>query len=70
MEEVLLYSTHCPKCKVLAQKLDQKGIAYKLKATPDDLEEIIEKGYKSVPVLVVGDNYMDFMKAVEWINLQ
>lgn len=70
MDEVLLYSTHCPKCKVLAQKLDQKGIVYTLKATTDDLEEIIEKGYKSVPVLVVGDNYMDFMKAVEWINLQ
>lgn len=70
MEEVLLYSTHCPKCKVLAQKLDQKGITYKLKATTDDLEEIIEKGYKSVPILVVGDNYMDFMKAIEWINLQ
>lgn len=70
MEEVLLYSTHCPKCKVLAQKLDQKGITYKLKATADDLEEIIEKGYKSVPILVVGDNYMDFMKAIEWINVQ
>ena len=70
MEEVLLYSTHCPKCKVLAQQLEQKGITYKLKATTDDLEEIIEKGYKSVPILVVGDNYMDFMKAIEWINLQ
>lgn len=70
MEEVLLYSTHCPKCKVLAQKLDQKGIAYKLKDSTDDLEEIIEMGCKSVPILVVGDNYMDFMKAVEWINLK
>ena len=55
---------------MLAQKLDQKGITYKLKATTDDLEEIIEKGYKSVPILVVGDNYMDFMKAIEWINVQ
>ena len=55
---------------MLAQKLDQKGIAYKLKATTDDLEEIIEMGYKSVPILVVGDDYMDFSKAVEWINLK
>lgn len=28
MENVILYTTHCPRCLVLANKLQEKGIHY------------------------------------------
>lgn len=28
MEKVILYTTHCPRCKVLADKLNEKHVTY------------------------------------------
>ena len=28
MENVILYTTHCPRCLILANKLQEKGIHY------------------------------------------
>lgn len=62
---VILYSTHCPKCNVLEKKLKQKNISYK---EVNDIEEMKEKGYLSVPVLEVDGTTMDFKAASDWIN--
>ena len=63
--EVTLYSTGCPKCKVLSAKLDGKNINYNVVS---DINVIISKGIKAVPVLEVDNNLMDFKKAVDWVN--
>ena len=63
--EIVLYSTHCPKCKVLETKLKQKGIQY---TEIDDVSGLIEKGFKSAPVLKVGDKYLEFSDANKYIN--
>lgn len=63
--QVTLYSTGCPKCKVLVTKLDSKNINYNVIS---DINVIISKGINSVPVLEVDNNLMDFKTAVDWVN--
>ena len=55
----------CPKCKILLAKLDEKGLEYE---TSDDMQELIDLGFKTVPVLEVDGEYMDFGKAMKWIQ--
>ena len=63
--QVTLYSTGCPKCKVLVAKLNKKNINYN---TISDINVIISKGISTVPVLEVDNNLMDFKTAVDWVN--
>lgn len=65
MNKVVLYSTGCPKCKILEQKLNMKNIPYE---KTDDVSELIELGFMSAPVLKVDDKYLEFKAANEWIN--
>lgn len=62
---VILYSTGCPRCNVLKQKLDGKGIRY---VTVNDVDIMTEKGIATVPVLEVDGQMMPFKEAVDWIN--
>ena len=64
---VVLYSTHCPKCKVLEAKLNQKGINYE---ENNDVELMQQKGFTTVPKLEVDGVVYDFKEAVEWIGAQ
>lgn len=65
--DIIFYSTHCPKCKVIETKLNKKGIKYE---EIDDLDVMLAKGYKSAPMLVVDGKDMDFVKANRWLNEQ
>lgn len=60
-----LFSTNCPKCRVLEHKLNQNHIAYEKSS---DIQEVIDKGFMSAPVLKVDDIYLDFTSAVKWVN--
>lgn len=64
---VVLYSTHCPKCKVLETKMKQKKVEY---VEVDDVDAMLAKGIKSAPYLEVNDTMMDFNEAVKWVNEQ
>ena len=66
-ETVILWTTHCPRCKVLEIKLKQKGIVYEECA---DVEIMQAKGFKEAPKLEVDGVIMDFKTAVEWIGEQ
>lgn len=63
--QVTLYSTGCPKCKVLTTKLDSKNIQYSIIS---DIDIMVSKGINTVPVLDVDGNMLDFKAAVEWVN--
>ena len=65
--EVILYSTGCPKCRVLKTKLDKKNINY---IENNDVEEMIELGFDLLPVLKVDNDIMNFTEANDWINKQ
>lgn len=66
---VTLYTIHCPKCKVLAMKLDKLAIPYEV---VDEEEKVVEKGLSSgnpsAPLLEVDGTVMDFSNAIKWCN--
>lgn len=62
---IVLYTTFCPKCKVLEKKLQQKDIVYEVVT---DIDVMTEKGFMSVPVLEVDGTIMDFKAASDWVN--
>ena len=64
---VTMYSTHCPKCQVLEKKLQQKNIEYNVVT---DTLEMGRMGIRSLPVLSVNSELLDFKKAIEWVNKQ
>lgn len=64
---IVLHTTHCPKCKVLEMKLRQKGINYE---ENNDVQIMMQKGFKSAPVLEVDDMSYNFKEAVDWIKEQ
>jgi glutaredoxin len=65
MEEIILYSTGSPKCKVLEAKLKQKNIQY---TEINDMDVMVSKGFLTVPVLQVDGNIIDFTAANKWVN--
>lgn len=67
MDDVTLYTTHCPKCEILRQKLFQKNIKYDI---VEDIDLIQSLGFSSVPILKVNEDFLVFPRAVKWINEQ
>lgn len=64
---VVLYSTGCPQCCVLKEKLDAKGIEYTENTSRD---EMLALGLTSVPTLCVDGEMMGLSRANEWIKNQ
>ena len=64
---VIFYSTHCPKCKVLEMKLKQKNINY---TENDNVEEMLSLGIQSAPALSVDNKIYLFTDAIKWVNSQ
>lgn len=65
--DIMLYSTHCPQCEILEEKLQVKNIQY---TEINDVALMLNKGIKNVPVLEVNGEMMDFLKACEWVKKQ
>ncbi len=62
---IKLYTTHCPKCKILEKKLKDKNINYE---EINDTEIMLNKGFMTVPMLEVDGIIMDFTRANKWIR--
>ena len=60
-----LYSTGCPKCKVLKSKLDSKGIEYNVIS---DIDIMTSKGIDTVPVLEVNGEMLNFKTSMNWVE--
>lgn len=65
MSDVTLYTTGCPKCKVLETKMKQKNINFK---TVDDISVMESKGFEEAPMLEVDGEVMNFPTANKWVN--
>ena len=69
MNNITLYTIGCPKCKILARKLDEIKLNYN---TVSDIDKIIEVGKScnimSAPILQVNDKYYDFSGAMKIIK--
>ncbi len=65
MKEITLYSTGCPKCQVLKEKLSAKNVKY---AENNSIEEMEKLNITRVPVLGVDGKLLEFREAIDWIN--
>lgn len=62
---IKLYSTGCPRCKVVELKLAKLGKDYQVER---NINILIEKGFKTAPVLEVDGKFMDFAEGIKWLN--
>ena len=65
---VTLYTTHCPKCRVVEKKLNMAGIEFN---TSQDIQKLVRLGYSSAPILEIEDGTMlKFKDACHWVDAQ
>ena len=62
---VIMYTTHCPQCKVLEKMLNDKKIEY---TQTTDINIMKCKGIQSVPYLEVEGELKNFKESMEWIR--
>lgn len=62
---ITLYTTGCPKCKVLETKLQQQNLDF---ATVEDEQIMVDKGFMTAPMLEVDGEIMDFSAAINWLK--
>lgn len=67
MTNIILYSTGCPRCDVLKDKLDAKAVSYSVNGSVDEMTAL---GISEVPVLCVNGQMLKFKEAVDWVNEQ
>lgn len=65
MENVILYTTHCPRCLILANKLKEKGVAY---TEFTDKNKMLEMGLDMMPVLQIGNKQYGFKEAIKIVG--
>lgn len=65
LQKIVLYTTNCPKCKILKEKLDAKQIQYEI---CDDVDKMLDKGFMQAPMLEVDGTSMNFAEAVKWLK--
>ena len=66
MDYIVVYSTHCPQCKVLEKKLQLAGFNFTI---VDDAERMREMGMKSAPGMQVNCGpVMNFKEAITWVK--
>lgn len=63
----VLFSTGCPRCNVLKQKLDSAGVEYEIVS---DVARLEAEGIDYVPVLDIDGTRLEFAEAVKWANAQ
>lgn len=62
---VIMYTTHCPRCEVLKTKLLNKKIAFEEETSIVKMKEL---GIDNVPVLNINGTLKNFIEAIKWIN--
>lgn len=65
--KIILYSTGCPKCRVLKNKLKSMGVQFEENESVEVMESM---GIIEVPVLSVNGELLEFGKAIQWVNKQ
>lgn len=65
MSNIVLYTTGCPKCRILEKKLKDKNINFDV---CDDVEIMKELGISSIPMLIVDGKTMNYYDAVKYVN--
>jgi glutaredoxin len=70
---VILFTTDgCPRCRVLKEKLNAKGIKFEEDSNPSQnyIDEMTKNGIAMFPVLVVDNVMMNLSAANKWVQEQ
>ena len=62
---ITVYTTHCPRCKILEKTLTSRGVDY---VAVEDVDVIMAKGFQMVPMMEVDGKVLDFKEAMFWIK--
>ena len=65
MSDYILYTTDCPRCRVIKAKLNKADIRY---STVTSVDEMVGLGINEVPVLEVDGRRMGFSEALRFIG--
>lgn len=66
MNKMVLYTTGCPKCRILEKKLNDKKVTYDV---CDDIDKMRSIGIMSVPLLEVEEGKrLSFYDAIKYVN--
>ena len=63
--KVKLYTTHCPKCKILEERLNEKKVKYEV---IDNIEELQKMNFKSVPNLEIDGKIYNYLDSIRYLN--
>lgn len=62
---IIMYTTHCPRCEVLKTKLLNKKIVFEEETSVAKMKEL---GIDNVPILNINGELKSFTEAIKWIN--
>ena len=62
---VILFTTHCPRCRALEIMLQKAGIEY---TENSDVEYMMSLGLSNAPGLNVDGKIMNFAEAMSWVT--
>ena len=62
---ILYTTTTCTRCPIIKKKLDEAGIEYTI---DQNVEEMVKLGIRSVPVLEVDGELLEFGRILKWIK--
>lgn len=66
MSTIKLYTTDCPKCRILETKLNQKHVEFEVEK---DIDVMLSKGLQSAPNLEIeAGKILNYVDAVAWVN--
>ena len=66
MDYIIVFSTHCPQCKVLEKKLQLAGFEF---TVIDDADKMRDMCLKSAPAMQVNcGEVMNFKEAMTWVK--
>lgn len=65
MDKITLYSTGCPMCKMIEEKLKNKGISFEINSNVKDMQE---KGITNVPVAEIDGVLMKTKEILDWME--
>ena len=64
-QHIILYSTDCPRCKLVKQMLDIHHVPY---TEITDKQAILDRDFDSVPMMDVNGKMMDYSGILTWLE--
>lgn len=62
---ITVYTTHCPRCKILEKTLLGAGFEF---AQCEDVDTMVAMGFQEIPQMEVDGKIYGFKEAIKWIR--